>query len=1671
MKKLTLFFCFSLLLKGVSAQMWNGQDTLFGNEWIDYNAQYFKIKVASDGVYRILGSALEAQNIPLNVPSAGFRLYRNGKEVPMYASTEGIFTNTDYLEFFGRKNRHEIDQHLFTGGEPEMGNPDYALFNDTSAYYLTFSQVGTPLRYTNLPNDLTNAPPKETYCLYNLVHNAPGSLRKVNISNYITHTWFKGDSWGPAYAKTYGTSFTLPGLAANGPNVKLQTRYLTDYGNHRVEYRINDSLFHTNNVSESKIHFANFVASPTFFANNTVNIAFLDTIEATSRIGYGMTNVEYPRTWDLGNASYFKFSVEASNVVKYVEASSFNLAGGNVTIYDLSNNTRLTATVEGGLVKFVLPPSASKREIVMVNAGSAAVSVSPVLSPMVDLRNSNADYIIISHPVLRLDASTGLDYVQEFADYRASMAGGSHTPIIVDINQLYEQFAYGNAFNPISIRNFAHFVKKNWAQPKKVFLIGKGLEYNLFRSSGQQAQYTNNHLFNIPVFGYPGADIPYFTANKPGKPILACGRLAVVNTSDIKAYLEKVKEYELNFHLPQTLEDKGWIKRALHLSGAPSAKGLLSQMEQVAKNNKLGYDVSYFEVTTNDPIQVSNVKKIQNLFKEGVSIMSYLGHSAAGNIGFDIGSINEYENKGKYPFFAVFGCFTGLCSAPEKNLGERFVLAPEKGSIGYMASTYFSFDNSIGLYGRRFYEMSGGIGYHQSIAENIANTVGSFDNPDASMSAINQQMHFQGDPAIQLYNFDGADYIIDHNSVSFQPNPVSVETDSFQVKFDVVNIGEGLDSNFVVTIDRTPPNDTLRNVLTTTIAAPKNRATLTYKLPTSESRFIGFNRMNITVDKNNNIPELPNPTAELNNRLLDISNQPGVDLYFFNNDVSIVYPTNFSIIPKDSVTLSASTLSNVNNLPLKYIFQIDTSAQFDSPIFKSKTYEQNGGLLQWKPELALLDSTVYYWRVTRDSLANGDLPWKTHSFVHIKDSPLGWHQSHFYQYTQDSLRFFRADTLSRKLQFTNNATRITVKAGYRGTDTRPGINNSYNEGYDFNWQWSWDQLANLNTGAVVFAILNPNNGRFVMNPLGSPTNPSLANPIPFFVFKVADSLQRVAMMDFMQNTIPDQSRVIVYGHTDNLGSWSLKPELWAADSITYGTNIYRLFEAQGSTQLRQMSTSGTAAFGVIYKKNDPSVPMQEIVNYDKTIGPSLTDEFLVNWVSGTLTTTKIGPASEWGGVYWNTELPDNGTDTISLSVYGIKTDNTEEKLMELPHGITEASLTQISAALYPYLRLEYFNEDTTNNTATHPSFFRVTYEPIPEGAVDPLTDFVFFKDTLDQGQNMHGQLVFKNVSLSKMDSVLVNYRIENSGGTGSETLTLHKPLSPGDTLRANITLNTAALTGDQRLIFDVNPNNHQPELHHFNNVYFKSFFVREDQIPPLLDVTFDGVHILNGDLVSPKPEIIMTLNDENKYLALNDTADFRVYLKYPDGSEQRIYFTNPDLLFFPADAANLNKKNKAKLEFRPYLLEDGEYKLRVNASDVTNNIAGRVDYEVAFKVINKSALSNIMNYPNPFSTSTCFVYTMTGLEQPATLRIRILTVAGRVVREIDGNQFGIMRAGTHLSDYCWDGKDEYGDQLANGVYYYQVIAKKANGEAFDLFENAKADGFFKNGYGKMVLMR
>jgi len=79
-----------------------------------------------------------------------------------------------------------------------------------------------------------------------------------------------------------------------------------------------------------------------------------------------------------------------------------------------------------------------------------------------------------------------------------------------------------------------------------------------------------------------------------------------------------------------------------------------------------------------------------------------------------------------------------------------------------------------------------------------------------------------------------------------------------------------------------------------------------------------------------------------------------------------------------------------------------------------------------------------------------------------------------------------------------------------------------------------------------------------------------------------------------------------------------------------------------------------------------------------------------------------------------------------------------------------------------------------------------------------------------------------------------------------------------------------------------------------------------------------------------------------------------------------------------------------------------------------------------------------------------------------------MTISGKIVREITQNEIGAVRIGNNISEYAWDGHDEFGDKLANGVYLYRVFMEGS--EAIQ-HRSTSADKGFNNGFGKIYILR
>jgi len=145
---------------------------------------------------------------------------------------------------------------------------------------------------------------------------------------------------------------------------------------------------------------------------------------------------------------------------------------------------------------------------------------------------------------------------------------------------------------------------------------------------------------------------------------------------------------------------------------------------------------------------------------------------------------------------------------------------------------------------------------------------------------------------------------------------------------------------------------------------------------------------------------------------------------------------------------------------------------------------------------------------------------------------------------------------------------------------------------------------------------------------------------------------------------------------------------------------------------------------------------------------------------------------------------------------------------------------------------------------------------------------------------------------------------------------------------------------------------------------------------------------------------------------------------------------DPDQLF------NLNNYYEADLDkyglgfarFQLPELKTGIHTLRIKAWDVLNNSS---EFILDFSVVNDEDLmvDHVLNYPNPFTTKTQFWFEHNKPGQDLFVQIHIFSLSGKVVKKIEKT---INTAGNRSCEVDWDGRDDFGDKIARGVYVYRI---------------------------------
>ncbi len=210
--------------------------------------------------------------------------------------------------------------------------------------------------------------------------------------------------------------------------------------------------------------------------------------------------------------------------------------------------------------------------------------------------------------------------------------------------------------------------------------------------------------------------------------------------------------------------------------------------------------------------------------------------------------------------------------------------------------------------------------------------------------------------------------------------------------------------------------------------------------------------------------------------------------------------------------------------------------------------------------------------------------------------------------------------------------------------------------------------------------------------------------------------------------------------------------------------------------------------------------------------------------------------------------------------------------------------------------------------------------------------------------------------------------------------------------------------------------------------------INDDQ-GPLVEVFMNAEDFAFGGLTSPNPTLLVKLSDDNGINVVGNSIghDLTGVL---DENTQETYILND---FYESE---LDDYTKGEVRFPLFDLEEGVHVIKVRAWDVANNSGeGFTEFLVASST--EVTLDYVLNYPNPFTTSTSFQFEHNMKNQNLDVQIQIFTIGGRLVKTIEDSVF---TDGRRVSGIYWDGTDDFGGQLGKGVYLYKVKVRAEGSE-------------------------
>jgi hypothetical protein len=206
-----------------------------------------------------------------------------------------------------------------------------------------------------------------------------------------------------------------------------------------------------------------------------------------------------------------------------------------------------------------------------------------------------------------------------------------------------------------------------------------------------------------------------------------------------------------------------------------------------------------------------------------------------------------------------------------------------------------------------------------------------------------------------------------------------------------------------------------------------------------------------------------------------------------------------------------------------------------------------------------------------------------------------------------------------------------------------------------------------------------------------------------------------------------------------------------------------------------------------------------------------------------------------------------------------------------------------------------------------------------------------------------------------------------------------------------------------------------------------SLMINGDHVPPAIQFGVEGQYFTDGVFVPPSSVVTATVHDANG-LHLGEENDGVILMLDGERVSRSLY----QVTRHPEDIGSVTIRY-------PVQFQSGGHEISLDIEDNCGNQGSR---GAQFVVSGMFDVTRIGNYPNPVRKGmTVFTFTLT--DRADRVRLKIFSPSGRLVREFDSRSDPDIE----LMDYTvkeWNCTDRYGRPLANGVYFYKIIATRGS---------------------------